>query len=253
VALAGTLVELDRAKPGSEEAARSLEKLRKSLDVGPQAIAALLRLIDHANAEAGERASELTRSAETYHAILETLAAIEQDEPAEQALVERVQTAMAEGRFADVATELRVLEARCIAGTSPDPSSRLTAAKVEMLLGDLALMRFEHEDAAAHFEAARQQIMMTSPAAAEPTQEPPLPQLDRDWSQRIDWDSLPSTATPARGPLVTVVVRADPAASSLPPGMPRSAGGPLPFDVLDLLLRRADALFATGDLTAARA
>ena len=245
------LAELDRAKPGSDKAEGSLEQLRKALDLGPQAMAALLLLAERRNGDGADRASELARSTQTYHEILDALAAMEREEPTELVLLERAQTAMTEGRFDDAEAELRALKAHWIAGANPEPGSRLEAAKVEMLLGDLALMQREHEDAAAHFEAAREQIMMTSPVAAEPAQQP-LPQLDRDWSQQIDWDALPSSAGPTRGPLVTVVVRPDPVASSLPPGMPKSNGAQLPFDVVGLLLRRADALFGIGDLAAAR-
>ena len=107
VTLAGMLAELDRAKPGSDKAEGSLEQLRKALDLGPEAMAALLLLAERRNGDGADRASELARSTQTYHEILDALAAMEREEPTELVLLERAQTAMTEGRFDDAEAEDR--------------------------------------------------------------------------------------------------------------------------------------------------
>lgn len=162
---------------------------------------------------------------------------------------------------------------------------RLMAARVRTLLGKVALMNLRYGQATEDFEMARQRITMpptvqTTVASATPAtrtdarqserQSAPPPQLDGDWSQHIAFvPQQPATDALRKDtpdPIMTVMVRPAmqaPPAQEAPKQASQSpianAAVSVPVvlrsfsrDMMALLLRRGDAMFALGDVTAAR-
>jgi hypothetical protein len=311
-----------RAEPGADSTAPSLGQLQQALSVDSSVALALLRILDRAGGRSDQLANELAQSATQYHSVIDTLAGMRPDDPSGRETVVRAEADMAAGAFSDAEAELRQLEDREVASsgrsikgrTAPQPFAdqhQLTAAQARTLLGKIALMKLEYNEAAADFQLARQRIAGGSsepPSVIESEMRPPSvviavdrsklamtapaepadghqqgtatqPPLDLDGAQRIGplvgnarepsgghgpgRDNQPvvtavaqplAMMTPARGERTgpEAQIPVTPAVTKLPPLPAPPVASTLSAELVELLLRRGDALLAIGDLASAR-
>jgi hypothetical protein len=325
--LSALVAAASRGEPGADRTGPSLEQLQRALGVDSGVAVGLLRILERTGGRSDQLASELAQSATQYHSVIDTLAEMRLDDSSGREMVVRAETAMAAGAFSDAEAELRQLEEREVASsgrsvkdrTAPQPFAdqhQLTAAQARTLLGKIALMKLEYNEAAADFQLARQRIAdgpsepsrlteselpppgvvvavdrsklaMTAPAepadgrhqgAAAP------PPLEFDGAQRIGplvgnsrdlgegqgpgHDGQPAGSqpivtavaqplamiTPARRELARPEAQTPvtTAVTKLPPLPAPPTASALSAELVELLLRRGDALLAIGDLASAR-
>jgi TPR repeat protein len=267
------------------------------LQISNDVAVALLRIVDRTGITPDHLANELAESAIEYHAVLDRLAEMNVDDSAESQMVQRARAAMTAGRFSEAEAEIRQVEDREVAalGRSTDASAalsehRFVAARARTLLGTIALMRLEYNEAAEDFLLARQRLSqvpsdqpavirpqpVAAPSIADPAEPPPDP---ADVARPIDGQEAteerapdgasPTTthseATVAPGP-VTMALAQPTTMTLTAPHQPKPVPAPiteaaaksppavatLSTETLRLLLRRGDVMLALGDVASAR-
>jgi TPR repeat protein len=277
--------------PGADDAAPLLAQLRQALDVNDAVAVALLRIFDHQDFETERLIKDLAQSAALYHGVTDDLASMNLDDPDGQSMIAQAAAAMSGGRFGDAEAQIRQFEDleasadKSPAGnTAPDTSEhRFAAAQARTLLGKIALMRLQYGKATEDFQLARQRLAMAplaqptatdlrpanSPPAAEAPEAPNETAVDTAVTKPQDGATvtpIPTVAAPTVAvPIVAAIVPpvattsttpGDGQKFAAPPPVTEAAAKPavvsLPMDMLELLLRRGDAVFALGDIAAAR-
>lgn len=218
------------------------DQLQHALNVDKGVASALLRILDGLNVPAQRQIDDLAESVTFYHSIMRDLTTMRSDDTDAQQLIGQAKAAMSAGLFDDAQSVIEQLESREAA--LDGEQHRLAAARARTLIGKLALMNLEYDKATDAFELARQRIVAAVSGPATPANTPAV-HIESAPTAPV----MASAALPAQ-PLVTVVVRP---AGIVVPGKPLSEGTrDLPAAMKQRMLKRGDAMFALGDLTAAR-
>jgi TPR repeat protein len=286
-----------RVETGTDVDPPSSASLQHTLQISNDVAVALLRIVDRTGITPDRLANELAKSAIEYHAVLDRLADMNVPDSAESQMVQRARAAMTAGRFSEAEAEIRQVEDREVAalGRSTDASAvlnehRFVAAHARTLLGTIALMKLEYNEAAEDFLLARQRlsqapsdqpdVIRPQPVAAPSLADPVVPVQDHaDVARPIDGQeateerppdgAAPTTphseATVAPGQ-VTMALTQPTAMTLAAPDQPKPVPAPiteaaaksppavatLSTSTLQLLLRRGDAMLALGDVASAR-
>ena len=123
-----------RVETGADQYSPSFEPLQHTLDVSNDVAVALLRILDRTGMTPDRLANDLAESAIQYHAVLDGLAEMKVDDPAESQMLERAQAAMTAGRFNDAEAELRQIEDRKVAASGGSTGAS-TALEAPMSIG----------------------------------------------------------------------------------------------------------------------